>query len=162
MKNSLLSKQELNKIEDAAQRELTASNLYKHIANQMQSIGYFGSQKFFLGESSDELIHYQLWADFVNDRGSVLDVPSVKGSTESLTTLLEAFELYFEMEKELGEFYNDWYMSTKDASIHQRLIQYVEIQTKSIGEAFDYLATLNQCGTDKAALLVFDKETFEN
>ena len=48
-------------------------------------------------------------------------------------------------------------MSTKDASVHQRLIEFVEIQTKSIGEAGDFLATLDQCEDDKAALLLFDK-----
>lgn len=162
MRTSLLLKAELNKIEEAAQKELYASALYKHLANQMQSIGYFGSQKFFLGESSDELTHYQLWADFVNDRGSVLNVPSVNGFSEQMDSLKDAFELYFETEQELGEFYNDWYNETKDAAIHQRLITFVEIQVKSIGEAYDYLATLEQCGNDKAALLLFDKETFEN
>jgi len=71
--------------------------------------------------------------------------------------LRNAFETYFDNEKELGDFYNEWYMSTKDASVHQRLIEFVEIQTKSIGEAGDFLATLDQCEDDKAALLLFDK-----
>jgi ferritin len=157
MKKSLLDKPQMAKIEEAAKRELEVSNLYKHLANQLQGIGYFGSAKFFLNESGEELKHYQLWADFVNDRGGVLDVPEVPGFVFEVSDLRNAFETYFDNEKELGDFYNEWYMSTKDASVHQRLIEFVEIQTKSIGEAGDFLATLDQCEDDKAALLLFDK-----
>jgi ferritin len=156
MKN-LLSKSEMSKVQEAAKKELEVSNLYKHLSNQLQGIGYFGSAKFFLNESGDELKHYQLWADFVNDRGDVLNVPAVPGQSMKLSNLREAFEVYYEFEEKLGEFYNEWYMSTKDASVHQRLIEFVEIQTKSIGEAGDFLATLDQCEDDKAALLLFDK-----
>lgn len=157
MKKSLLSKMEVTKIEDAAQKELEVSNLYKHLSNQLQAIGYFGSAKFFANESGEEIKHYQLWADFMNDRSDVLEVPEVKGYIIEISKLQEAFETYFQHEKELGDFYNEWYMSTKDAAVHQRLIFFVETQTKSIGEAGDFLATLEQCGDDKAALLLFDK-----
>lgn len=161
MKKSLLKKSEMTKIEEAAQKELEVSSLYKHLSNHLQNIGYFGSAKFFLNESSEELKHYQLWADFVNDRGGVLNVPSIKGQVMEITSLKEAFEVYYENEEFLGEFYNEWYSETKDATIHQRLIEFVGIQVKSIGEAGDFLATLQQCGDDKSALLLFDKETFE-
>lgn len=155
---TLLSKSEMLKIDDAAQKELEVSNFYKHLANQLQGIGYFGSAKFFANESGEESKHYQLWADFVNDRGGVLDVPEVQGYAVEIDMLKSAFEAYYEKEKELGDFYNEWYMSTKDAAVHQRLIFFVETQTKSIGEAGDFLATLEQCGDDKAALLLFDKQ----
>lgn len=154
----LLSKAEMAKIEDAAQKELEVSNFYKHLSNHLQGIGYFGSAKFFANESGEELKHYQLWADFVNDRGGILDVPEVQGYAVTITKLQEAFETYYQKEKELGDFYNEWYMSTKDATVHQRLIEFVEIQTKSIGEAGDFLATIEQCEDDKAALLLFDKQ----
>lgn len=157
MKN-LLDKSQMAKIEVAAGKELDVSNFYKHLANQLQGIGYFGSAKFFANESGEESKHYQLWADFVNDRGGVLDVPSVPAFTVNIDNLTQAFEAYYEKEKELGDFYNEWYMSTKDAAVHQRLIFFVETQTKSIGEAGDFLATLEQCGNDKSCHLIFDKE----
>lgn len=156
MKN-LLSKSEMAKVEEAAKKELEVSNLYKHLSNQLQGIGYFGSAKFFLNESGEEVKHYQLWADFTNDRGGILELPEVQGYQVQIAQLKDAFEMYYEEEKKLGDFYNEWYMSTKDASVHQRLIEFVEIQTKSIGEAGDFLATLDQCDSDKAALLLFDK-----
>ena len=39
-------------LDEAVHSELYASNLYKHIANQLQRIGYFGATKFFLKESA--------------------------------------------------------------------------------------------------------------
>ena len=34
-------------LDDAIHAELYASNLYKHIANQVQRLGYLGAMKFF-------------------------------------------------------------------------------------------------------------------
>lgn len=158
MKKLLLNKEYQKKITEAIGLELYASNFYKHLSNQLKNIGYFGSAEFFLKESKDETKHYQIWADFVNDRGGAAKVPTIKGIDTELTTLKEAFDLYYQTEYELGEFYNDWYMDCDDATIHQQLLTFVEIQRTSIGEAGDFLATLEQCGTDKAALLIFDKE----
>ena len=39
----------------AVHSEIFASNLYKHLSNHMQRMGFFGAQKFFAGESADEL-----------------------------------------------------------------------------------------------------------
>ena len=158
MKKNLLTKEYYDKITKAAELELSASSLYKHLCNQLQGIGYFGSAEYFKKESADELIHYQVWADFVNDRGSALMIPTVKGFTDKVTSLKDAFEMFYKKEYDLGEFYNEWYLECEDAAIHQQLISFVEIQRKSIGEAGDFLATLEMCGNEKGALLLFDKE----
>lgn len=161
MKKNLLNKEYSKKITEAAGRELRVSNLYKHLCNNMEQIGYFGSAEFFKNESQEELKHYQIWADFVNDRGSWLKVPAIEGFSEECTTLKEAFELYYKEEYELGEFYNEWYMDCDDATIHQQLLTFIEIQRMSIGEAGDFLATIEACGGDKGAILLFDKEIGE-
>jgi ferritin len=158
MKKNLLSKEYSNKITEAIGLELSASNLYKHLCNQLQNIGYFGSAEFFKRESKDELKHYQIWADFVNDKGGAAMIPTIKGFTDEISELKEAFDIYYKKEYDLGEFYNDWYMDCEDATIMQQLLTFVEIQRTSIGEAGDLLATLEQCGKEKAALLLFDKE----
>lgn len=157
MKKNLLSKEYYNKIIKAITLELSASNLYKHLCNQLQNIGYFGSAEFFKKESKDELKHYQIWADFVNDKGTAAKIPTIEGFTDDITSLKEAFEMYYKKEYDLGEFYNKWYMECDDATIHQQLLTFIEIQRTSVGEAGDLLATLEQCGTEKGALLVFDK-----
>lgn len=161
MKKSLLSKEYYDKIKEAIGLELSASNMYKHLCNQLENIGYFGSAGFFKKESDEELKHYQIWADFVNDRGDAAPIPTIDGFDGKITSLRQAFEQYYKKEYDLGEFYNDWYLNCEDATIHQQLLFFVEQQRTSIGEAGDFLATLDQCGDDKCALLLFDKETFE-
>lgn len=158
MKKNLLSKEYYNKISEAAGRELYVSNLYKHLCNNLQQIGYFGSAEFFKHESEEELKHYQIWADFVNDRGTWLKVPQVPACTNEYKELKEVFQKYFEEEYKLGEFYNEWYMDCDDATIHQQLLTFIEIQRTSIGEAGDFLATIDACGDDRGALLLFDKK----
>jgi len=158
MKQSLLTPEYKAKIEVAIGKELEASNSYKHIANYMDGVGYFGAGAFFRKESKDELKHYQLWVDFVNDRGGIANVPAVPACDCMPASLMEAFFIYYNMEKALGDFYNEWFMECEDAPIHQRLLFFVETQTASIGEAGDMLATLTQCGEDRGALLLFDKE----
>jgi ferritin len=46
----IISTELKNMLDDAVHSELYASNLYKHIANQLQRIGYLGATKFFLKE----------------------------------------------------------------------------------------------------------------
>lgn len=58
-------------LEKSLASELYVSNLYKHFANQLQRLGYFGAQKYYLKESADELSHYQKLADYCNDMGWV-------------------------------------------------------------------------------------------
>ncbi|MDD3354379.1 ferritin-like domain-containing protein [Zoogloea sp.] len=55
---------------EAISAELFASHLYLHLANQMQFVGYFGAQKFFLAEAAAEREHYQRLVEFMNKRGS--------------------------------------------------------------------------------------------
>lgn len=157
MKQSLLTPEYKAKIEEAIGFELDASNSYKHLANYMDGIGYFGAGKFFRAESADELTHYQKWADFVNERGGIANIPTIVAPQFTPMSLVDAFAIYYAKEKSLGDFYNEWYMECEDATIHERLLFFVKTQRKSIGEAGDFLSTLAQCGGEPAALLLFDK-----
>lgn len=71
MATSLLNNEIKSLLEKALASELYVSNLYKHIANQLQRLGYFGAQSYFLKESADELSHYQKLSDYCNDMGWV-------------------------------------------------------------------------------------------
>lgn len=157
MKKSLLSKAELSKITEAIGLELLAANTYRYLSNELKDMGYFGSAKFFQAEAEEETKHYQVWADFVNDMGGCADVPQIP-EAEGAETLPAIFQAYYDREKNLLDFYGGWLMSTDNAALHEQLIDFVRIQRKSVGEAGDFLATLEQCGTDKAALLLFDKQ----
>lgn len=53
MKKALIKEEVCNLLNKALGKELYVSNLYKHVANQLQTLGYFGTQKYFLGESAE-------------------------------------------------------------------------------------------------------------
>jgi ferritin len=141
----------------AVHSELYASNLYKHLSNQMQRMGFFGAQKFFAGESADELTHYQKLADYMNDRGSVANIPMVEAMRDKPTSLLDAIEVAFDTEVELMENYEKWY-DEADCFTKQFLLQFLEIQRKSVGEYGDLLARLELIGDDKCGLIIIDQE----
>lgn len=146
-------------LDEAVHSELYASNLYKHVANQLQRLGYFGAQKFFLKESADELAHYQLHVDFQNDVGTVAKVPAIEAMNEPIKTLSDAIELGYETELELYENYKDWYeQASGDPIVQQFLLQFLEFQRKSVGEYGDLLARIQLVDQDKAGMLLIDQE----
>ena len=99
--SNLLDKATEDMLNKAVHAELYASHLYRHVANQMQRVGFFGTQKFFAGESADELTHYQRIADYMNDRGAMAKVPALEACTETVGDMVEAIELGYETERQL-------------------------------------------------------------
>lgn len=153
----LILKSETKKmLMQAITSELYASNFYKNAANYMQREGFFGAQKYFLKESSDELLHYQKIVDYINDLGDVVYVPAIEScESKSPKTLKEALEYSFKLEKELMDKYISFYEKS-DTLTCQFLLQFLEIQRTSVGEYGDLLARYSKCGEDKAAILEFD------
>jgi ferritin len=146
-------------LDEAIHSELYASNLYKHIANQLQRIGYFGATKFFLKESADELEHYQRHVEFQNDVGTVAKVPMIEAMNDTIETLSDAIEIGYETELELYNNYKEWYSETSDDPVVQQfLLQFLEIQRTSVGEYGDLLARIQLVDQDKAGMLLIDQE----
>lgn len=154
---NLLNKVTEDILNKAVQSELYASHLYKHVSNQMQRIGYFGAQKFFAGESGDELEHYQKIADYMNDRGSMAKTPALEACAEKPASLMDAIELGFETELQLMRDYEKWYPQC-DVSTQQFLLQFIEIQSKSVGEYADILSRIKLVEDDRCGLLLLDQE----
>lgn len=155
----IISAELKNMLDDAVHSELYASNLYKHLANQVQRLGYFGVQKFFLRESATELEHYQLHANFQNDVGTVAEVPAIEAMTESIKSLSDAVELAYETEMELYSNYKTWYAkAASDPAVQQFLLQFIEFQRTSVGEYGDLLARIQLVDQDKAGMLLIDQE----
>lgn len=142
---------------EAVHAELYASHLYRHIANQLQRLGYFGAQKFFLGESQDELGHYQRHVDYVNDRGGVVALPALADVADTVADLRGALELAYETELALQGDYAQWYGQV-DVITQQHLLQFIEIQRKSVGEYGDLLARLDRVDGDACGVLLIDQE----
>lgn len=155
----IISAELKNMLDDAVHSELYASNLYKHLANQVQRLGYFGVQKFFLRESATELEHYQLHANFQNDVGTVAEVPAIEAMTESIKSLSDAVELAYDTEMELYNNYKKWYAkAASDPAVQQFLLQFIEFQRTSVGEYGDLLARIQLVDQDKAGMLLIDQE----
>ena len=155
----IISAEMKNLLDDAVHSELYASNLYKHLANQVQRLGYFGVQKFFLRESATELEHYQLHANFQNDVGTVAEVPAIEAMTESIKSLSDAVELAYDTEMELYNNYKKWYAkAASDPAVQQFLLQFIEFQRTSVGEYGDLLARIQLVDQDKAGMLLIDQE----
>lgn len=146
-------------LDDAIHAELYASNLYKHVANQLQRLGYFGATKFFLKESATELEHYQTHVQFQNDVGTVAKVPMIEAMTDSIASFSDAIELGYETELELYNNYKSWYsQASSDPAVQQFLLQFLEIQRTSVGEYGDLLARIQLVDGDKAGMLLIDQE----
>jgi ferritin len=156
--SNLLDKPTEDMLNKAVHAELYASHLYKHIANQMQRAGFFGTQKFFAGESADELKHYQLIADYMNDRGAMAKVPALEACTEVVTDIVDAIELGYETELQLMRDYEKWYRECKCVTTQQFMLQFLETQRKSVGEYGDLLTRLGLVSNDKAGMLMMDQE----
>lgn len=146
MAKSLLSAEIKILLEKALASELHVSNLYKHIANQLQRLGYFGAQSYYLKESAEELTHYQRLSDYCNDMGWVAPVPAVPKMSDKISNISDALEISYEAELDLLNQYKKFYEEAEDKyddCITATFIQqFILIQVKSVGEYGDLIAKL--------------------
>lgn len=159
---SILSANDKKIIQEAVQQELYASHLYKQVANFMQRAGYFGAQAFFAGEAGDELEHYEKHVQFMNDMGDVAEVPALPAISQRPDGLEAAVKLGFDTELSLGKKYECWHTAATSPMTKQHLLQFLEIQRKSIGEYGDWLARIERAAGDECGLLIIDKEMGAN
>lgn len=143
--------------EKALAAELHASNLYKHIANQLQRLGFFGAQSYYLKESAEELTHYGIIAEHLNNMGSVACVPEVPRMADVIMSISDALEVSYETEVALMNQYNEFYEFAEENEDHITevfLNQFILIQVKSVGVYADLISRLSLGGD----IFVFDKE----
>jgi ferritin len=132
--------------------ELYASNLYKHLAAQMQRAGYFGTQKFFEKESADELNHYYILRDYLNDMGDMADMPQVDAIMDVALGIGSALQIAYDTERTLLFQYQEIYESVEDdmsdCITAQFLLQFLEIQRKAVGEFGDLISRFEKNPSD--------------
>ena len=146
-------------LKKSLESELYASNLYRHIANQVERLGFFGAKKYYLNESADELKHSQVIVDFYNQMGSVSPMPKVDAINDKVSSIADALELQMEAEYDLLKQYEEMYdaMEEKNCIVGQFILQFLEIQRVSYGEVGDLISRYNRCGNNEAAILEFDE-----
>jgi len=158
MLKSLLSKDMKESMQDAVQVELQQASLWKSLANQMQRLGYFGSQKYFLAESAEELSHYQMHVEFMNDMGDCADLPKIDAINDKVKTIGDALEIGYEIELDVYNQYKEFYekSTSEDVVVAQYLLQFLEIQRKAVGHYGDLLAKYKVAEETKE-ILEFDQ-----
>ena len=156
---SLLTPSMKKGLQKAIYAELYQSNLWKHIANQLQRLGYFGGQKYFLAESAEELTHYQIFVDFINDMGDVADVPKIDAIEDDINSIGTALQVAYDMELDVYNQYKKFYEEAEDEDVTVGIFmqQFVTIQLKAVGTYGDLISRYNKCGTNEAAILDFDR-----
>lgn len=131
--------------------ELKASHLYQYLANQMQRLGYFGAQKYFLHESMEERKHYQKLADYMNDMGDIASVPMIDAFMNKISSIGDALDLAFITEKDLMYEYQKSYEDAEekgDCITSTFLIEFLQIQRKSVGEFGDLIGRYQKNPSD--------------
>jgi ferritin len=156
---NLLSPSMKKGLQKAIYAELYQSNLWKHIANNLQRLGFFGGQKYFLAESAEELTHYQIFVDFINDMGDVADVPKIDAIEDEIDSIATALQVAYDMELDVYNQYKKFYKEAEeeDCAVGIFLQQFVTIQLKAVGAYGDLISRYNRCGTNEAAILEFDR-----
>jgi ferritin len=157
MKEVLISEACVTKFNEALYQEMYVSHLYHHVANKMQMLGYFGAQSFFMGESKDELEHFQKIVDFLNDVGSLAEMPAVPAMKEEVDSLMGALRMAYEQEVELMNFYSEFYKMAEPVC-QEILLNFIKIQRKAVGEYGDLIARLEIIKDDPCGFIIFDQE----
>ena len=159
MKTKLINNQLTFGMEKRITGELEAQMMYRCMSNDMSYVGYFGASKLFLGEAKYEGKHYQKLVDICLQLGVLPVVKIDYFENEPVTTLEEAFRKAYTAEYKLYVDYGKFYAECKDEPVlAQAILEFLEIQRKSVGEYADHLSRIELCNNDPAALLQFDKE----
>lgn len=139
--------------------ELYAQNLYRHLANQLERMGFFGAKKFYLKESAEEGEHYQRLADIVNEMGWVAPVPAVEAITDGVDSIGTALQIAYETEKDLMGQYRQFYEKAEDedCALSESLLFFLRIQRESVGMYADLISRYERCLGNPAAILEFDE-----
>jgi len=159
---SLLSPSMKKGMQDAVYIELYQSNLWKSLANQLQRLGLFGSQKYFLAESAEELTHYQMHVEFMNDMGDCAELPKIDAIKDKVTDIGDALEIGYNTELDVYNQYKDFYQQAEDEDVFvaQYILQFIEIQRKAVGHYGDLLAKYRIAEQTKE-ILEFDQHISE-
>lgn len=142
MLKSLLSASMRSGLNKAIYHELYQSHLWNHCGNKLQRVGLFGAQKYFLKEAAEELTHYTMIVNFMNDMGDCADMPEIESIKEKVESIGDALEIGYETELDVYNFYKKLYEEAEDEDcvVAQFLLQFMQIQREAVGTYGDLLA----------------------
>ena len=158
MLKSLLSSNMKKGLMKAVQMELYQSHLWNHIANKLQRLGLFGSQKYFLKEAAEELTHYTMLVNFFNDMGDCAEMPAIEAVNDKVESIGDALDIAYEIELEVYEMYKKLYKQAEeeDCVVAQFLLQFMQIQREAVGAYGDLIAKY-KIAEETKEILEFDE-----
>lgn len=162
MLKSLLSSNMRKGLNEAIYQELYQSHLWNHCANRLQRVGLFGAQKYFIKEAAEELTHYTMIVNFMNDMGDCADIPSIEAIKEKVESIGDALDIGYETESDVTAFYKKLYKQAEeeDCLVAQFLLGLLEIQRKALGTYGDLLAKY-KIAQETKEILEFDEHMSE-
>lgn len=162
MKKTLIVPQSsINLWQELAGEELYAHLLYTQLAANLQAAGLFGAQKLFEHESDQELSHYKKVRDIVNNLGGIIFPTSSYKVTEKADNIGDALNVALTTEKDLlGKYTSakNYFSSIDDQASYQAVLEFIEIQTRSVGEISDLIVRYDITKDSGAGILLFDQE----
>jgi len=138
-----------------------SSHVYLTMAVWAETNGYDGVAEFLYLHSEEERQHMLKLMRFVNERGGVASVPTVKAGPTKYSGLKEIFESILEHETRVTECINnvvDLCLQAKDYTTHNFMQWYVSEQIEEEGLARRILDKLALAGDDHGALYLFDRD----
>lgn len=152
--------------EHIASEEL-ASRAYRYFQSWCGVNGWPGCEKFFTGESAEELKHMAAFQAYVDDRWPGTTPPPVEDQAPinfEIESIIQCFTHALELEKDVLDQINkiaQQAMAEADFDTLRFLQPYTEIGVNSIRELTAFTQQLTRAIDDVAALHLFDSEIGE-
>lgn len=98
--------------------------------------------------------------------GGILDMPAVEACTDKVSNIGDALQIYYDTEYDLMEQYREFYEKAEDdmedCITSTFLLQFLDIQRKSVGEAGDLLSKYEQASLGKEYIEFDEHMKLEN
>lgn len=148
-----------------AEKELAAHHVYLSLSLWAGAEGYPGAQAHFARASEDERGHMVKLLTFLSDYADVeAAVPSAIEALERPDSLRTAFEQALALELAVTDAIKGL-ASLADESDEQEveafLAWFLNEQIESVSQYRGYVRTLQRCGTDEAAIRLFDSSLLD-
>ena len=155
-------KKEIEKaLNDQIKKEAESSQFYLAMASWAETQGLNGTAQFFYLQSDEERMHMLKLMKFVNERGGLAKVPTLKAPPTDFKSLKDVFENLLKHEEMVTESINHVVgicLDQKDYTTHNFMQWYVSEQIEEEATARTILDKMNMIGNDKGGLYLFDRD----
>ncbi len=141
--------------------EASSSQTYLAMAIWAENKGYTGTADFLYLHADEERMHMIKLIKFLNERGGLAVVPSLKAPKSEYKDLHEVFGTLLEHELEVTESINEIVyvcLQEKDYTTHNFMQWYVSEQLEEEALARMIMDKLKLIGEDKGGLYMFDND----